>query len=72
MPTSSEPCMQIDSKMPAESLVPLGTLVMYAGYLHATPVYNNTNMTKAIGIIKFNAIALIDCFNRITMSTLIF
>ena len=58
MPTSSEPCIQIDSKMPAESLVPLGTLVMYTGGLHATPVYN-TNMTKAIGTIKFNGVALI-------------
>ena len=71
MPTSSEPCMQIDSKMPAESLVPLGTLVTYAGGFYAISVYNFT-MTKAIGTIKFNAIALIDCFNRITMSTLIF
>ena len=48
----------INSKMPAESLVPLGTLVTYAGGFYAASVYNFT-MTKAIGTIKFNGIALI-------------
>ena len=48
----------IHSKTPEESLVPLGTLVMYTGGLHATPVYN-TSMTKIIGDIKFNGVALI-------------
>ena len=48
----------INSKMPAESLSPLGTLVTYAGGFYAVSVYNFT-MTKAIGSIKFNGIALI-------------
>ena len=48
----------IHSKMPEESLVPLGTLVIYTGGLHATPVYD-TSMTKIIGSIKFNGVALI-------------
>lgn len=50
--------VQINSKMPAESLVPLGTLVMYTGGLHATPVYDSS-MTKMIGSIKFSGIALV-------------
>ena len=48
----------IHSKTPQESLVPLGTLVMYTGGLYATPVYD-TSMTKIIGDIKFNGVALI-------------
>lgn len=50
--------MQINSKMPAESLVPLGTLVMYTGGLYYTPVYDSS-MTKMIGSIKFNDIAMV-------------
>ena len=48
----------INSKMPAENLIPLGTLVTYAGGFYATPVYD-TSMTKTIGNIKFNGVALI-------------
>ena len=48
----------IHSKTPEESLIPLGTLVMYTGALYYTPVYD-ASMAKMIGSIKFNGVALI-------------
>jgi hypothetical protein len=48
----------IHSKTPEESLIPLGTLVMYTGALYDTPVYD-ASMAKTIGSIKFNGVALI-------------
>lgn len=59
--------VQINSKMPEESLIPLGTLVIYTGGLHYTPVTGglhytpvyDSSMTKMIGSIKFNDIAMV-------------